>query len=386
MRYQELLYREILSDSIVSEVALPPLHGSPEDDGRTKQFVADSIETGNLIQLRDFGFVRLADLDGVLFMDFWYGSEHPGSRRHSVKLGSTEGGILACKPDAVMRVTRPETTEDLPLLESMMAVETYHSWKQVEPSYGHRPTLEVLMRFQMTFAWTWLIEFENKQAVLPGLGGRTHNQPPTKNQKIEHIRQAAEQGNVHAQFTLGMMYEFGQGVPQDFCEAAKWYRRAAEQGDAEAQVSLGRMHQEWRGVPHQDYRKAVSWYQKAAEQGNARGQYHLAAAYAEGEAVPQDYREAVKWYRKAAEQGNIAAQRQLSHMYRYGRGVPKDRVTALSWLILAADRETDHGVKDATEAGIQSYELLMTPDQIRKARQLAADLLKRIEAGDGMQD
>ena len=149
---------------------------------------------------------------------------------------------------------------------------------------------------------------------------------------------------------------------------------------------LGRMHQEWRGVPHQDYREAASWYRKAAAQGNARGQYQLAAAYAEGEGVPQDYGEAVKWYRKAAAQGNIVAQRQLSHMYRYGRGVPKDRVKALAWLNLAAFGETDQGVKDATEAGIQSHELLMTPDQIREARLLAADLFTRIEASEGLQD
>ena len=115
MSYQELLYREILSDSIVSEVTLPPLQRSPEDHGRIKQFVADAIETRNLIQLRNFGFVRMTDLDGALFMDFWYGSEHPGSRRRHAKLGSTEGGILAGKPDVVLRVTRPETTEDLPL-------------------------------------------------------------------------------------------------------------------------------------------------------------------------------------------------------------------------------------------------------------------------------
>ena len=45
-------------------------------------------------------------------------------------------------------------------------------------------------------------------------------------------RAAAEAGNVGAQFNLGYMYNVGQGVPQDYTEAAKWYRRAAEAGDA----------------------------------------------------------------------------------------------------------------------------------------------------------
>jgi hypothetical protein len=34
------------------------------------------------------------------------------------------------------------------------------------------------------------------------------------------------------------MYEKGQGVPQDYKEAVKWYRLAAEQGYADAQTNL----------------------------------------------------------------------------------------------------------------------------------------------------
>ena len=42
----------------------------------------------------------------------------------------------------------------------------------------------------------------------------------------------AEQGNADAQNNLGLMYREGQGVPQDYKTAVKWYQRAAEQGDA----------------------------------------------------------------------------------------------------------------------------------------------------------
>lgn len=41
-------------------------------------------------------------------------------------------------------------------------------------------------------------------------------------------RRRAEQGDARAQFGLGLMYDAGQGVPQDDSEAAKWYRKAAE--------------------------------------------------------------------------------------------------------------------------------------------------------------
>jgi len=38
----------------------------------------------------------------------------------------------------------------------------------------------------------------------------------------------AQQGDVYAQVTLGLMYETGQGVPQDYADALRRYRRAAE--------------------------------------------------------------------------------------------------------------------------------------------------------------
>ena len=45
----------------------------------------------------------------------------------------------------------------------------------------------------------------------------------------------AEQGHAGAQVRLGLMYEYGDGVPQDDKTALKWYRLAVEQGDADAQ-------------------------------------------------------------------------------------------------------------------------------------------------------
>ena len=47
-----------------------------------------------------------------------------------------------------------------------------------------------------------------------------------------------------AQINLGIMYDKGNGVPQDYVEAVKWYRLAAEQGIAEAQNNIGWMYHE----------------------------------------------------------------------------------------------------------------------------------------------
>ena len=79
----------------------------------------------------------------------------------------------------------------------------------------------------------------------------------------------AEQGDAAAQFNLGVMYEKGQGVPQDDKTAVKWYRLAAEQGNASAQNNLGAMYNNGNGVP-QDYVYAHMWYNIAASSGKSK--------------------------------------------------------------------------------------------------------------------
>ena len=44
------------------------------------------------------------------------------------------------------------------------------------------------------------------------------------------LRPLADQGNAVAQIDIGLMYEHGLGVPQDFAQAVIWYRKAADRG------------------------------------------------------------------------------------------------------------------------------------------------------------
>ena len=80
-------------------------------------------------------------------------------------------------------------------------------------------------------------------------------------------RLAAEQGDAGGQYTLGLVYGTGRGVPQDDAEAVRWYRLAAEQGGANVQYNLGSMYADGRGVP-QDYVSAHRWLNLAAATGN----------------------------------------------------------------------------------------------------------------------
>jgi TPR repeat protein len=66
------------------------------------------------------------------------------------------------------------------------------------------------------------------------------------------------------------MYDHGEGVPQNYEEAAKWFAKAAEQGEAYAQNSLGIMYHNGQGVPR-DLMEAYKWYSLAAAKGNTNG-------------------------------------------------------------------------------------------------------------------
>ena len=149
------------------------------------------------------------------------------------------------------------------------------------------------------------------------------------------------QGDASAQYSLGVMYEVGKGVPQDYAEAVKWYRLAAEQGNALAQNSMGVMYVDGLGVP-QDYAEAARWHRLAAEQGHSLAQYSLGVMYEVGQGVPQDYAEAANWFRLAAEQGNRMAQISLGFMYEEGKGVVQDDAEARKWATLAEAQYQKH--------------------------------------------
>ena len=79
----------------------------------------------------------------------------------------------------------------------------------------------------------------------------------------------AEAGDADARYNLGVMYDNGEGVPQDDAEAIKWWRLAAEQGDVKSQNSLGIMYQYGLGVL-QNNTMAHMWYNIASANGHEK--------------------------------------------------------------------------------------------------------------------
>jgi len=146
---------------------------------------------------------------------------------------------------------------------------------------------------------------------------------------LREFHPLAERGDGNAQYSIGLMYYYGQGVPQDYTEALNWYRKAGERGHTRALFSVARMYNSGMGVP-QDYIEALKWYRRAAELGHGDSQAHLGIMYFVGMRVPRDHIEALKWLKIASSLGvelaprysNIVARRmtegQIAEAQRLG--------------------------------------------------------------------
>src|SRR6516225_1417378 len=150
-------------------------------------------------------------------------------------------------------------------------------------------------------------------------------------------KRATNEGNAEAMFNLGLLYDNGQGVTQDYVRAREWYEKAADEGNAEAMFNLGLLYANGQGVT-QDYVRAREWYEKAAEKGFPRAMGNLGVLYHNGQGIAQDYVRAREWYEKAAEKGFPRAMFNLGLLYANGQGVTQDYVRAREWYEKAADK------------------------------------------------
>ncbi|HZF00922.1 MAG TPA: tetratricopeptide repeat-containing serine protease family protein [Methylomirabilota bacterium] len=139
------------------------------------------------------------------------------------------------------------------------------------------------------------------------------------NEAVKWYRKSAEQGNILSQEKLAGILRYGAPfggilplltniVERNPSEAAKWYLCAAKQGDTFSQYSIGDMYEKGEGVV-KNYAEAVKWYRGAANQGDSGAQGSLGFKYWKGEGVPQDFVEAYKWFNLASAQNFSDAQK-----------------------------------------------------------------------------
>jgi TPR repeat protein len=153
----------------------------------------------------------------------------------------------------------------------------------------------------------------------------------------EWYKKAADNGDARAMRALGVLYADGSGVTQDYIKAREWYKKAADKDNATAMTNLGWLYENGRGVA-QDYAKAHEWYKKAADKDDATAMTNLGVLYEHGRGVAQNYAKARELYERAADQGNATAMVDLGMLYENGRGAAQDYVKAREWFEKAADK------------------------------------------------
>ena len=195
---------------------------------------------------------------------------------------------------------------------------------------------------------------------------------------LKYYQYAAENNDSQAQFSLGAMYDMGNGVTQNYAEAMKWYLKAANQGHVSAQNNIGVMYEKGQGVK-KDCSEANKWYLKAAEQGYTPAQNNLGLNLYVGNGITQNSTEAFKWLLKVANSGGASAQYNVAGMYYIGEGVKQDYSEALKWYTKASDQgDTDAlyclGVMYENGTGMKSKNIAEALNCFYKAAQ------KRYEA------
>ena len=170
------------------------------------------------------------------------------------------------------------------------------------------------------------------------------------------LRKAAEAGDARAQNSIGIAYQWGQGVEKDYNEAVKWFRAAAKQNYASAQFNLGVSYLEGEGV-EVDHRKATAWFTLAKENGDksaeqalqrmvaeyepdavALGQAELGRMFIGGIDLPADAERGLKLLRVSASQGYAPAELFLCATLVRGEHVPADPNEGKQWCDRSAKR------------------------------------------------
>lgn len=160
---------------------------------------------------------------------------------------------------------------------------------------------------------------ENAKAATGPGGSVISGDPAVLQLQFEELNADAEFGFADDQFSLAVVYENGNGVPQNYVEAHAWYRVASLNGYPDAasasELLAARMTPEQLAAAKQLASEYVEKYLSGvesfletklrAELGDPRAQGELALQYSNGFGVPRDLVQAHAWYNVAAANGDL---------------------------------------------------------------------------------
>ncbi|HET9064123.1 MAG TPA: tetratricopeptide repeat protein [Candidatus Binatia bacterium] len=116
----------------------------------------------------------------------------------------------------------------------------------------------------------------------------------------------ASEGAAQAEFMLGVMHEYGDGVDASYSDAVRWYEAAAARGLTSAETRLGTLYLDGTGVAP-DPRRARQWLERAARKRDPLALITLGDLSARGQGVPQSLEDAYAYYLLAKATGSEKA-------------------------------------------------------------------------------
>ena len=147
-------------------------------------------------------------------------------------------------------------------------------------------------------------------------------------------RAAADSGDPEGHDWIGWFHEEGRGIAVDIPKAAKHYRIAADGGNNHAAWRLGVLIDS--GKVKGTLEEAVALFQAAADRGAPTGMVSLAVMQATGRGTRQDFGAAMGNYMRAAKLGHAHGVRGVGVLLFLGQGVAADPEEAAAWMLVSA--------------------------------------------------
>ena len=219
-------------------------------------------------------------------------------------------------------------------------------------------------------------------SALDGAGGGV-----SSDAQIAALESAAAAGDLSALWQLGIMYENGDGVPQDKGRAFGYFSQIADQhADAtpsgfegqivgQSFVKMGEYYAE--GVPEANIPKNTgeslrSILYAATNFGDADAQFQLGLAYQDADELGDIPLLSARWLKYAADKGHPAAEARLGDLLFNGaKGLQANPVTGLMWLTVASRRATGTADAEWINDLLNSAMSVATPDEREAAVNLA---------------
>ena len=135
---------------------------------------------------------------------------------------------------------------------------------------------------------------------------------------ITSLTECANNGDMKAQYYLGLHYLEGEHIQKDEIQGANLIRSAAQAGFKDAEYTLGVLLQQGIGI-NKDCEQARLWYEKAIAQKEPRAMLNLANLNEDSHTSSADFTiQRLQLTKKAARLGLLEAQVNLALFYLFG--------------------------------------------------------------------